>query len=424
MTGMKKLPNMYKMLCLTIWLAVTVIACNDSNQTAVEGSNTESVKTGDTLGAPVETESANASYKPAFRGQTRIGRVTTQAPYEVVVITSDLKQPWGIAVMPDGRFLITQKGGTMRIVTAEGKPGNPITGLPPVNSRGQGGLLGLTLDPSFANNRMVYWVFSENMNNSTLTSVAKGRLADDEQRIENATVIYRATPAHNSNLHYGGRILFDKTGNLIVSTGERSDRETRPQAQSLNSGLGKIVRITTNGQPANGNPFAGRGNVRPEIYSYGHRNVQGLAWHPETGDLWENEFGPRGGDEVNLIRPGKNYGWPTITYGIEYGGGKVGEGITQQEGLEQPVYYWDPVVSPSGMTFYNGGNMPEWKNNLFIAALNKPHIVRLVIKDNKVTGEERLLEKESQRFRDITVGKNGALYAVTDGGSMYRIGKK
>lgn len=414
---------MFKIFCLAIPLVIAAIACNDSNQHVVAG-NAESVKAGDTLGAPVETERPNTSYKAAFAGQTRIGRVATKTPYEAVSITSDLKQPWGIAVMPDGRFLITQKTGTMRIVTTEGKPGNPITGLPPVNSRAQGGLLGLTLDPSFTTNRMVYWVFSENVENGTLTSVAKGRLAADEQRIENATVIYRATPAHNSNLHYGGRILFDKTGHLIVSTGERSDRETRPQAQSLNSALGKIIRITTNGQPANGNPFAGQSNARQEIYSYGHRNVQGLAWHPQTGDLWENEFGPRGGDEVNLIQPGKNYGWPTITYGIEYSGGEIGGAITQQKGLEQPVYYWDPVVSPSGMTFYNGDNMPEWKNNLFIAALNKPHLIRLVIENNKVTGEERLLEKENQRFRDVTVGKDGALYAVTDGGRMYRIRKK
>jgi glucose/arabinose dehydrogenase len=416
---------MYKFICLAICFAMTALACNDNNPTAAaEATNTAPGNTADTLGSPVESESPNAQYKPAFKGQTRIGRVTTQTPYEAVVITSDLKNPWGIAVMPDGRFLITQKTGTMVIVTAEGKPGNAISGIPAVNSKGQGGLLGLTLDPSFANNKMVYWVFSENTKDGNLTSVAKGKLSNDETRIENATVIYRATPAYNSNLHYGGRILFDKTGNLVVSTGERSDKETRPQAQSLNSGLGKIIRITTDGKPANGNPFAGQSNVRPEIYSYGHRNVQGLAWHPETGDLWENEFGPRGGDEVNLIKPGKNYGWPTITYGIEYSGGKVGDAKTQQDGLEQPVYYWDPVVSPSGMTFYSGDNMPEWKNNLFIAALNKPHIVRLVIKDNKVTGEERLLEKESQRFRDITVGKDGALYAVTDAGKMYRIRKK
>jgi aldose sugar dehydrogenase len=414
-------------LALTIGFAFAFIACNDSNQPVAEGHNADTVSTantGDTLTSPVETQNPNSSYKPAFKGQTRIGRVITKTPYAGVVITSDLKNPWGIAVMPDGRFLITQKEGTMRIVTADGKAGNAITGIPPVNSKAQGGLLGLTLDPAFASNRMVYWVFSENVNNGTQTSVAKGRLANNEQKIENATVIYRATPSFNSTLHYGGRILFDKTGNLIVSTGERSELETRPQAQWLNSALGKIVRITTNGQPASGNPFANKKDARPEIYSYGHRNVQGLAWHPETGELWENEFGPRGGDELNRIVPGKNYGWPTITYGIEYSGGKVGEGKTQQEGLEQPVYYWDPVLSPSGMTFYTGDNMPEWKNNLFIGGLSSMHIARLVIKDNKVTGEERILDKENQRFRDVAVGKDGALYAVTDGGRMYRIAKK
>lgn len=409
-------------LGLTIGFAIAM-ACSDSNQPKVEGTHPDAANGSDTS-SPVETQSPNSSYKPAFKGQTRIGRVTTKTPYEGVVITSDLKNPWGIAVLPDGRFLITQKEGTMRIVTPDGKPGNPITGIPAVNSRGQGGLLGITLDPSFAKNRMVYWVFSENANNSTQTSVAKGRLANDEQKIENATVIYRATPSHNSNLHYGGRILFDKSGNLVVSTGERSDIETRPQAQWLNSGLGKIVRITTNGQPATGNPFAGKKDARPELYSYGHRNVQSLAWNPVTGELWECEFGPRGGDELNRIVPGKNYGWPTITYGIEYSGEKVGEGKTQQAGLEQPVYYWDPVVSPSGMTFYTGNNMPEWKNNLFIGALSGNHIVRLVIKDNKVIGEERILAKESQRFRDVAVGKDGVLYAVTDAGRMYRIKKK
>jgi aldose sugar dehydrogenase len=409
-------------LGLTIGFAIAM-ACSDDNQPKVEGANPESANASDTS-SPVETNNPNSSYKPAFKGQTRIGRVTTKTPYEGVVITSELKNPWGIAVLPDGRFLITQKEGTMRIVTTDGKTGNPITGIPAVNSKGQGGLLGITPDPSFAKNRMVYWVFSENANKGTQTSVAKGRLANDEQKIENATVIYRATPSHNSNLHYGGRILFDKSGNLVVSTGERSDIETRPQAQWLNSGLGKIVRITTNGQPATGNPFAGKKDARPELYSYGHRNVQSLAWNPVTGELWEGEFGPRGGDEINRIVPGKNYGWPTITYGIEYSGEKVGEGKTQQAGLEQPVYYWDPVVSPSGMTFYTGNNMPEWKNNLFIGALSGNHIVRLVIQNNKVVGEERILAKEGQRFRDVAVGKDGVLYAVTDAGRMYRIKKK
>jgi len=200
--------------------------------------------------------------------------------------------------------------------------------------------------------------------------------------------------------------------------------ETRPKAQDLKTGLGKLIRITKDGQPAPGNPLAGRSDALPEIYTYGHRNVEGLSFHPETGELWENEFGPLGGDELNRIQAGHNYGWPTITYGLEYSGKKVGEAITQKEGLEQPVYYWDPVLSPSGMTFYTGDNMPEWKNNLFVCGLSSQHIARLVIKDNKVIGEERLLADEGQRFRDIAQGKDGLLYAVTDQGRLYRIGKK
>ncbi|MBA2500303.1 MAG: PQQ-dependent sugar dehydrogenase [Chitinophagaceae bacterium] len=376
----------------------------------------------DTSSNPVETKSPVTDYKPAFAGQTRIGSVKTNTPIEGKVLTSDLKKPWGITSLPDGRLLITEKGGTMRIATQTGEVSAAITGLPEVNSNGQGGLLGLTLDPSFASNRMVYWTFSENTSGGNLTAVAKGRLSDDGTKMENATVIYRATPAYNGNLHYGSRILFDKTGNIIFSTGERSDKVTRPQAQDVNSGLGKIIRITPDGQPAPGNPTVS--SSRPEIYSYGHRNVQGLAFHPVTGDLWENEFGPKGGDELNLIQPGKNYGWPTITYGIEYSGGTIGEGITQKEGMEQPVYYWDPVLSPSGMSFYTGDAIPEWKNNLFITGLNSQHIARLVIENNRVTGEERLLADEGERFRDITQGNDGALYAVTDGGKLYRIAKK
>jgi glucose/arabinose dehydrogenase len=380
--------------------------------------------TSSTENPPVETQAPHSDYKPAFPGQTRIGSVKTTTPYEAKVLTDSLHHPWGIAVLPDGRLLITEKEGTMRIATTAGQLSAPITGVPAVNSDGQGGLLGLTIDPQFGSNRMVYWAFSERVQNANLTAVAKGRLSNDEKQIENATVIYRATPAHNSALHYGGRILFDKTGNLFVSTGERSDLETRPLAQDLNAALGKVLRITKDGQPAPGNPFIGRADARPEIWSYGHRNVQSLAFHPTTGDLWEAEFGPLGGDELNRIEPGKNYGWPTITYGLEYSGKKVGEGITQHEGMEQPVYYWDPVLSPSGMTFYSGDKIPEWKNNLFIGGLSSQHIARLVIENNKVTGEERLLANEGQRFRAVMEGKDGALYAITDQGRLYRIGKK
>ena len=375
-------------------------------------------------GAPVETKEANTKYKPAYEGQTRIKGVKTSTPYTFNVISKDLKYPWGITSLPDGRLLINEKGGTMRIAKTTGELSAPITGIPQVNPAGQGGLLGLTVDPEFTKNRTVYWAFSEKTDGGNLTAVAKGTLSADETKIENAKVIYRATPAFPSNLHYGGRILVDKTGNLIVSTGERSDIQSRPQAQQLNSALGKVLRITKEGQPAPGNPFAGRTDARPELYSYGHRNVQGLALNPATGDLWETEFGPRGGDELNRIQPGKNYGWPTITYGLEYSGEKVGQGIQQKEGMEQPVYYWDPVLSPSGITFYNGDQISEWKNNLFICGLSSQHIARIVIQNNRVVGEERLLADEGQRFRDITQGKDGALYAVTDGGRLYRIGKK
>ncbi|TLV03890.1 PQQ-dependent sugar dehydrogenase [Dyadobacter luticola] len=386
--------------------------------------STDTASADSTSSAPVETQKANSDYKPAFEGQTRIAGVKSKTAYEGKVLSSDLKNPWGITSLPDGRLIITEKAGDMRIATTDGKLSEPITGIPAVNAEGQGGLLGIRVDPDFATNRMIYWVFAEARPDGNLTAVAKGKLSADEKKIEGATVIYRATPAFASNLHYGGRILFDKNNNLVISTGERSDTITRPQAQHLNSSLGKVIRITKDGKPVAGNPFEGKSGAKPELYSYGHRNVQGLAFHPVTGDLWEVEFGPRGGDELNRIEPGKNYGWPTITYGIEYSGKKIGDSIQVKEGMEQPVYYWDPVVSPSGITFYSGNAIPEWKNNLFISGLSSMQVTRLVIENNKVVGEERLLSGEGQRFRDITEGKDGALYTVTDQGRLYRISKK
>lgn len=379
---------------------------------------------GDT--APVETARPNSDYHPAFAGQTRVRGVHTVTPWAARVLTHDLNRPWGIKALPDGRLLITEKGGTLRIATTAGALSAPITGVLPVKDAGQGGLLDVALDPDFARNRLLYWTFSEALPEGNLTAVGKGRLSADERRIEGAAVLYRATPAYNGVLHYGGRILVDRNGYLVVSTGERSDLVTRPQAQWLNSALGKVLRITRDGQPAPGNPFLGRKDVRPELYSLGHRNVQGLALHPETGELWEAEMGPRGGDEVNRILPGRNYGWPIITYGIEYSGAKVGQGLTAQAGLEQPVYYWDPVLSPSGITFYSGRALPEWKNNLFLCGLSSQHIARLVLRNNRVVGEERLLQSEGHRWRAITEGRDGALYAITDGspGLLYRIAKR
>jgi len=371
---------------------------------------------------PVETLAPNTTYQPAFTGQTRIGSVTTAASsYKATVVTTSLTSPWGITSLPDGRLLVTEKAGTMRLVSTSGTVSAPITGLPAVNPAGQGGLLGVCLDPDFATNRLVYWSFSEARPGGNLTAIGKGRLATDERTIETPTVIYRAEPAYAGNLHYGGRVVFDRTGNLLVSTGERSDLATRPQAQVVTSALGKIIRITKDGPPAPGNPTFSQAGARPELYSIGHRNPQGLAIHPTTGDLWQSEHGPRGGDELNRIRAGANYGWPTITYGIEYSGQPIGGAIQQTSGLEQPVYYWDPVISPSGMTFYTSNRVSGWQNNLFISSLSGTHIARLVIDNNRILGEERLLASEGQRFRDITQGTDGALYAVTDQGRLYRI---
>ncbi|WP_336718802.1 PQQ-dependent sugar dehydrogenase [Chryseobacterium mucoviscidosis] len=374
---------------------------------------------------PVESNAANTNYQPAFAGQTRANGTKTSTPYVSEVVTSSLTSPWGITALPDGRLLVTEKVGTMRIISSTGTVSNAITGLPSINSGGQGGLLGVCVDPQFTSNRMVYWVFSENVSGGNITSVAKGRLSNSETTIENPTVIYRANPSANvGNLHYGGRIVFDNTGNLFVSTGERSDLSTRPLAQSVTAALGKILRITTSGQPAPGNPSFSQSGALPELYSIGHRNPQGIAIHPVTGELWQSEHGPRGGDEINRVLGGKNYGWPTITYGIEYSGATIGAGIQQQTGMEQPVYYWDPVISPSGITFYKGNTIPEWQNNLFVASLSGMHIARLVLENNKVIGEERLLSSENQRFRDITQGTDSNLYAVTDGGRLYRIRKQ
>lgn len=403
----------------------TLISCNQKNQTHTKASNENSTK--DTIAqSPLETRKANTHYKPAFEGQTRAVESTTQTAYKTELITDALKSPWGMAVLPDGRLLISENEGYMQIIDLQDtKISEPITGLPQVDNQGQGGLLGICLDPNFSSNRMLYWVYTEKIAKGNHTTVAKGNLADDEKSIENIQVIYRASPTYDGVLHYGGRILFDKEGYLLVSTGERSDKETRHYAQDLNSSLGKILRITTNGQPAPGNPFENQEEALAEIYSYGHRNPQGLDLHPITGELWSNEFGPRGGDELNLIKPGKNYGWPIITYGLEYSGEAIGNPpLQQKEGMEQPVYYWDPVLSASGMTFYKGKRVPEWENNLFLAGLSGSHISRIVIENNKVVGEERFLEEEGERFRDIIQAKEGALYMVTDSGKLYKMDKE
>lgn len=373
---------------------------------------------------PVETKKPNTDYKPAFEGQTRAAGVETATPYEITVIANTLSDPWAVATLPDGRLVITEKKGTMRIATTDGQLSGAITGFPEVDDREQGGLLDVAPAPDFETSRILYFTLAERTPQGSLTAVGKGRLSDNETQIENFRIIYRAAPYYDNSMHFGSRIVFDNNKNLFVSTGERSDMETRHKAQLLDNGYGKVIHITPDGQPVNGNPFINTQGAEPEIYSYGHRNIQGLAIHPVTNELWLSEMGPRGGDELNLIKPGRNYGWPTITYGIEYSGETIGEGITQKQGLEQPVYYWDPVLSPSGMVFYGSDVIPEWQNNLFIGGLSSKHIARIVLKDNKVIGEERLLTDENQRFRDISEGRDGALYAVTDEGRLYRIAKK
>ncbi|WP_231462755.1 PQQ-dependent sugar dehydrogenase [Pedobacter sp. Leaf132] len=373
---------------------------------------------------PVETQKATADFKPAFDGQTRIAGVKTKTELNISILNDKLDRPWAISELPKGGFLITQKAGNMVILTADGKLSKTIEGLPKVDDSGQGGLLDVTLDPDFAKNRMIYWAYSEPQDKGVLLAIAKGKLAASETSIENQTIIYRATPAYGGKLQYGSRIVFDKNGNLFVSTGERSGGDIRIQAQYLNSSLGKILHLSKDGKPVPNGPFAGKADARPEIYALGLRNPDGLAINPLTGDLWEAEFGPRGGDEVNLIKPGKNYGWPIITYGTEYSGKKVGDGIQQKEGMEQPVYYWNPSISPGCIAFYNGSAIAEWKGNLFVGALSGSHIIRLVIKDNKIVGEERLLEGKGERFRDMVEGKDGAMYSVTDNGKLYKIAKK
>ncbi|GGB01781.1 PQQ-dependent sugar dehydrogenase [Mucilaginibacter rubeus] len=372
---------------------------------------------------PVETQSPTADYKPAFPGQTRAPGAQTKTKLSVNVINHELKQPFALRCLPDGRFLITEKGGTMRILKADGGLDKNIQGLPAVAVGGQGGLLDVNFDASFVKDRMLFWSYSEKVPEGFQLAVATGVLSSDYSRLENVKVIYHAKPAYNGHLQFGSRIVFDKQGNLFVSTGEHGDDEMRVKAQDLNTAIGKVLHITRDGKPVPGGPFSQKAGALPEIYAYGLRNPEGMTMNPNTGELWESEFGPRGGDEINIIRPGKNYGWPVITYGIEYRGVKVGDGIQQKEGMAQPIYYWNPSISPCGITFYTGNLIPEWKGNLFVGALGGSHIIRLIIKDNKIVAEERLLKDKGERWRSLVTGKDGALYGVTDNGNLYKISK-
>ena len=341
------------------------------------------------------------------------------APVRVQTVADGLEHPWGLAFLPDGRMLVTERPGRLRIVARDGRLSEPLAGVPQVLARGQGGLLDVALDPRFAANSPVYLSYAEPGEEGTAgTAVARGRLG--EGRLEDVRVIYRQQPKVAGPNHFGSRLVFARDGTLFVTQGDRYTY--RDGAQDLSVGFGKLVRINPDGSVPRDNPFVGRAGARPEIFSYGHRNVQGAALHPQTGQLWTAEHGARGGDELNRPEAGKNYGWPVITYGVDYSGATIGEG-TAKPGMEQPVYYWDPVIAPSGMTFYTGDAFPDWKGSVFIGSLRPGLLVRLTLADGKVAREERYLADLRERIRDVRQGPDGLLYLLTDspGGRILRV---
>ena len=392
---------------------------------------------------PVSLGNPNSpEQKPAFAGQTRACAAKTTAAIEVTVIAKGLDRPWAVEPLPDGSFLVTEKRGRMRIVSGAGKVGEPIEGLtsvaqggvsaesgqgglPPITARGQGGLLDVALSPTFAKDRTIFWSFSEQREGGSGTSVARGVLSADGRKLSDVRIIFRAMPTYNNGLHFGSRLAFAPDGKLFITLGDRFDLRTmRPLAQSLEAHNGKVVRINPDGTIPTDNPFAGKEGALGDIWSIGHRNLQSAVFD-DQGRLWTVEHGARGGDELNMPEKGKNYGWPVATYGEEYSGQPISD-ITAKEGTVQPVYYWDPVIAPSGMEFYTGAAFPEWKGNLFVGGLASQRLVRLVMKDGRVTGEEHLLTDRESRIRDVRQGPDGFLYVVTDksNGELLRIAPK
>lgn len=367
-------------------------------------------------GQPLETRPPNAEQQqPAFAGQTRAPFRAANVTFDVQRVCGDLEHPWAVAFLPGGQFLVSERPGRLRVVTRDGKKSEPVEGLPKVDARGQGGLLDVALDPAHAQNGVVYWSYAEPREGGNGTAVARAKLNTGvtPPRLENVQVIWRMKPTLDSTLHFGSRLVFADDGTLLIATGERSIAEGRAQAQRLDSAFGKVIRIRPDGSIPDDNPFVGRAGALPEIYSLGHRNIQSAALHPETRKLWVVEHGAKGGDEVNVVEPGKNYGWPTAAYGLEYSGGKIGEGHTSVAGTVQPIYYWDPVIAPSGMAFYTAELFPAWKGSLFVGGLRGQHVARLTLKGERVVGEERLLTGRA-RIRDVRVGPEGALYVLTD----------
>jgi aldose sugar dehydrogenase len=368
----------------------------------------------------LDTRAAKAPHqKPAFAGQYRAPENKSNVAFDQTTVVSGLQSPWAIAFLPGGKMLVTEKiPGRLRVVNADGSlvPA-PVAGVPMVDGRGQGGLLGLALDPNFATNRLLYFSFSELQPDKTNnTAVGRGQFVDDPAapRLENVQVIFHQQPSLQSQAHFGGRLVFRRDGTLFITMGDRSDLPGRMQAQKMDSLIGKIARVNADGSVPKDNPFVGKAGVRPEIWSYGHRNVQSATLHPTTGELWEVEHGTNGGDELNVAKKGLDYGWPTIAYGIEYQGGRITGDEQVKAGMEQPVYYWDPNIAPSGMTFYTGSAFPAWKGSVFVGGLGSTALVRLVVEGEKVVGEERLLQENKERIRDVVQGPDGYLYVLTD----------
>jgi glucose/arabinose dehydrogenase len=337
---------------------------------------------------------------------------SSAGPLSVETVARGLSHPWSLAFLPDGTMLVTERSGRMRIVSRDGALSAPLGGVPKVFASSQGGLFDVILDRAFAENRTVYFTYAEPVRGGARTALARARLdTEGPPRLSDVSVIFRQDGPLSSGNHFGGRIAQAADGNLFVTLGEHFS--TRDQAQNLANDLGKIVRIAPDGSVPKDNPFAGRAGARAEIWSYGHRNPQGLVFRPGTGELWEHEHGPRGGDEVNIIRKGANYGWPVIGYGIDYSGAKIHES-THRAGMEQPVKYWVPSIAPSGMAFYEGALFPSWRGSLFVGALAGQMLVRLSLDSEKITGEERLLRGLTERIRDVRNGPDGALYLLTD----------
>jgi aldose sugar dehydrogenase len=411
---------------LTVASAAAVIACSPGQPANGAVPETTAAGTRVTPCTPLETRPPNATdQRPARAGQTRTCGVKSNVAFDVTVVAKGLEHPWAVEPLPGGDLLVTEKPGRLRIVSASGALGQPITGVPPVDARGQGGLLDVALSPTFDTDRTIYWSFSEPRpaEGGNGTSIARGVLSADRTRLDQVLVIFRVLPAYAGTMHYGSRIAFGNDGMLYATFGERSDTPMRRYAQRTDSHLGKTVRIRPDGTVPPDNPLVGQANARPEIWSLGHRNIQAAAFD-QQGRFWDIEHGARGGDELNLVEKGKNYGWPLVAYGIEYSGKPLAGGaVTARAGFEQPVYYWDPVIAPSGAQFYTGDAFPEWRGNLFVGSLGQQRLVRLVMDNARVTGEEHLLVDRKQRVRDVRQGPDGFLYIVTDqkNGELWRI---